>query len=67
VSSFVLHAAQHRADEVLADRGVIQLMQPAPETFLEALGHPASVNKRLNQTLRRPKKNKKKNKKKKFT
>jgi uncharacterized protein (DUF1778 family) len=66
VSSFVLQAAQQRADEVLADRAVIQLSQAAPETFVEALERPASVNERLNQTLRSPKKKKNK-KKKKFT
>jgi uncharacterized protein (DUF1778 family) len=54
LSSFVLQAAQRRADEVLADRALIGLDEDAATAFLEALDAPAEVNTRLLDALQRP-------------
>lgn len=56
VSSFVVQAAEQRADEVLADRSVIRLSPEAAAAFVEALERPAIVNERLSRALGRPKK-----------
>jgi len=56
VSAFVLHAAEERADEVLAERVMFALSPDAAKAFAEALERPASVNERLAEALSRPKK-----------
>ena len=56
VSSFVLQAAEQRADDVLAERVLIPLSPTAARAFAEALERPAKVNERLAQALGRPKK-----------
>ncbi|MDR1449610.1 MAG: DUF1778 domain-containing protein [Propionibacteriaceae bacterium] len=54
VSSFVLQAAQSRAEQVLAERSLIQLTGLQAEAFLAAMARPAEVNKRLRRTLAAP-------------
>jgi uncharacterized protein (DUF1778 family) len=56
VSSFVLQAAELRAEEVLAERAMITLSPASAKAFAEALARPAAVNERLAEALRRPKK-----------
>ncbi|HEY8692292.1 MAG TPA: DUF1778 domain-containing protein, partial [Chloroflexota bacterium] len=53
VSAFVLQAAAVRAEEILAERQLINLSPEAAEAFSGALARPATVNERLDQTLRR--------------
>ncbi|KQY64739.1 type II toxin-antitoxin system TacA family antitoxin [Nocardioides sp. Root140] len=53
LSSFVLQAAIQRADEILADRALINLKAEAAEAFLDALEAPATVNDRLLDALQR--------------
>ena len=52
VSAFVLQAAAARAEEILAERHLIELGPEAAEAFTTALARPATVNGRLAQTLR---------------
>lgn len=54
LSAFVLHAAAQHAEEVLAERSVIQLSPQAAQAFSDALGQPATVNERLAAALDRP-------------
>ena len=54
VTSFVLQAAKQRADDVLADRAVLRLSEPAAVAFANALEAPAAVNATLLEVLRRP-------------
>ncbi len=56
LSSFVLQAAEQRADDVLMERAVISLTPAAADAFAEALERPATLNERLADALRRPKK-----------
>jgi uncharacterized protein (DUF1778 family) len=53
VSAFVLQAAAVRAEEILAERQLIELAPDAAEAFSNALARPGTVNDRLAQTLRR--------------
>ncbi|MDR1428165.1 MAG: DUF1778 domain-containing protein [Bifidobacteriaceae bacterium] len=52
ISSFLLQAAQARADEVLGER--LRLTSEQAEVFLAAMARPAQVNKRLRSTLAAP-------------
>lgn len=54
LSAFVLQAAAQHAEEVLAERTVIQLSPQAAEAFSDALAQPARVNERLAAALDRP-------------
>jgi uncharacterized protein (DUF1778 family) len=54
LSAFVLQAASQHAEEVLAERSVIQLSPQAAQAFSEALAEPAAVNERLAAALDRP-------------
>jgi uncharacterized protein (DUF1778 family) len=54
LSAFVLQAAARHAEEVLAERTVIQLSPQAAQAFSDALAQPASVNRRLAAALDRP-------------
>jgi len=54
VTSFVLQAAKQRADDVLADRALLRLSEPAATAFADALEAPAAVNAALLEALRRP-------------
>jgi uncharacterized protein (DUF1778 family) len=54
VSAFVLHAAAQHAEEVLAERTVIQLSPQAARAFSDALAQPATVNERLAAALDHP-------------
>jgi len=54
LSTFVLQAAAQHAEEVLAERSVIQLSSQAMQAFSEALAQPAAVNQRLAAALDRP-------------
>jgi uncharacterized protein (DUF1778 family) len=54
LSAFVLQAASQHAEEVLAERSVIQLSPQAAQAFSEALAQPAQVNARLAAALDRP-------------
>lgn len=54
LSAFVLQAASQHAEEVLAERRVIDLPPHAAQAFSEALTQPARVNKRLAAVLGRP-------------
>lgn len=54
LSTFVLQAASQHAEEVLAERNVIQLSPQAAQAFSEALAQPARVNQRLAAALDRP-------------
>lgn len=54
VSTFVLHAAASRAEEILAERSVIGLSPLGAEALEQALARPAEVNERLATALRRP-------------
>lgn len=56
VSAFVLQAAEERAEEVLADRRLIQLSPEAAAAFELALARPGVVNQRLASALERPQK-----------
>jgi uncharacterized protein (DUF1778 family) len=56
VSAFVLQAAEQQAQQLLADRDIIQLSPAASKAFAEALAQPAAVNERLAAALHRPKK-----------
>jgi uncharacterized protein (DUF1778 family) len=56
VSAFVVQAAAHRAEEVLAERSSIRLSPQAAAAFSRALERPAEVNDRLAQALRRRRK-----------
>jgi uncharacterized protein (DUF1778 family) len=56
VSAFVLQAANHAADGVLAERQTVHLSPHAAATFVEALNRPARVNERLAAALKRPRK-----------
>jgi uncharacterized protein (DUF1778 family) len=56
VTSFVLQAAQQRADHVLADRALISLSAEAAEDFVVALDELPKVNPHLLQALQRPRK-----------
>lgn len=53
VSAFVLQAASHAADNVLAEREAIHLSPDAAAVFTEAMNHPARVNERLAAALKR--------------
>jgi uncharacterized protein (DUF1778 family) len=54
LSAFVLQAASQHAEEVLAERRVIDLPPQAARAFSEALAAPARVNERLAAALGRP-------------
>ena len=54
LSSFVLQAAEIRANELLLDRSDIRLSPTVAEAFATALARPAEVNKRLAEALGRP-------------
>ena len=54
LSAFVLQAASQHAEEVLAERSVIQLSPRAAQAFSEALAQPSRVNERLAAALDRP-------------
>lgn len=54
ITSFVLQAAKQRADDVLADRALLRLSEPAAAGFSDALEAPAAVNAALLEALRRP-------------
>ncbi len=54
LSAFVLRAASQHAEEVLAERSVIQLSPQAAQAFREALAQPGRVNERLAAALNRP-------------
>lgn len=54
LSAFVLGAASQRAEEVLAERKVIDLSPQAAQAFSDALAQPALVNERLAAALDRP-------------
>ncbi|MEJ7765771.1 MAG: DUF1778 domain-containing protein [Acidimicrobiales bacterium] len=54
VSAFVLQAAAEQAENVLADRRLIQTSTDAAATLAEALRRPARVNDRLAAALDRP-------------
>jgi len=53
VSTFVLHAAASRAEEILAERSVIGLSPLGAEALERALARPTQVNERLATALRR--------------
>ncbi len=54
VSAFVLQAAAQLAEDVLAERSVIQLSPQAARAFSDALAQPATVNERLTAALDHP-------------
>ncbi|MDP2712611.1 MAG: DUF1778 domain-containing protein [Solirubrobacteraceae bacterium] len=54
LSAFVLGAASQHAEEVLAERTVVDLPPQAAKAFSEALAQPARVNERLAAALGRP-------------
>jgi uncharacterized protein (DUF1778 family) len=54
LSTFVLGAASRHAEEVLAERPVIELSPQAAKAFSDALAQPARVNERLAEALDRP-------------
>jgi uncharacterized protein (DUF1778 family) len=54
LSAFVLQAASQHAEEVLAERRVIDLPPQAAKAFSAALEEPARVNERLAAALGRP-------------
>jgi uncharacterized protein (DUF1778 family) len=54
LSAFVLGAASRHAEEVLAERSLIDLPPQAAQAFSEALAEPARVNERLAAALGRP-------------
>jgi uncharacterized protein (DUF1778 family) len=54
LSAFVLGAASRHAEEVLAERSVIELSPQAAQAFSDALAQPARVNERLAAALDRP-------------
>lgn len=54
VTAFILQAARRAADEVLAERQVVQLSPTAAAAFTEALNRPERVNERLAAALQRP-------------
>jgi uncharacterized protein (DUF1778 family) len=56
VSAFVLQAASHQAEQLLAERQTITLTPEAATAFAKALAEPAAVNERLRAALRRPRK-----------
>ena len=56
VSAFVLQAAAHEAETVIADRQLIHLAPDAAGAFTDALERPAQVNERLAAALSRPRK-----------
>lgn len=56
VSAFVLQAASHQAEELLAERQTITLTPEAAAAFATALAEPAAVNERLHAALGRPRK-----------
>lgn len=56
VSAFVLQAASHQAEELLAERQTIALTPEAAAAFATALAEPAAVNERLHAALGRPRK-----------
>jgi uncharacterized protein (DUF1778 family) len=56
LSTFVLQAAQLRAEEILGERTMITLQPNAAAAFSRALAEPASVNERLAAALGRPQK-----------
>ena len=54
VSTFVLAAAALRAEQVLAERDVIDLTPAGAAALTEAMTYPAAVNERLASALQRP-------------
>lgn len=54
LSAFVLGAASRHAEEVLAERTVIELSPQAARVLSVALAKPARVNERLSAALDRP-------------
>ena len=54
LSAFLLQAAAVHAEEVLAERPVVNLSPEAAQAFNEALTQPALVNERLAIALQRP-------------
>lgn len=54
LTSFVLQAAQQRADEILADRALIPLDQSEAADFVAALDALPQVNPRLMAALQQP-------------
>jgi uncharacterized protein (DUF1778 family) len=54
LSAFVLQAASQHAEQVLAQRPIIDLAPEAARAFDDALAHPAPVNERLASALGRP-------------
>ncbi|MBS1870023.1 MAG: DUF1778 domain-containing protein [Actinobacteria bacterium] len=54
LSAFVLGAASRHAEEVLAERTVVELSPQAAQAFSDALAQPARVNERLAAALARP-------------
>jgi uncharacterized protein (DUF1778 family) len=56
VSAFVLQAASHQAEQLLAERQTITLTPEAAAAFAKALAEPAAVNERLHAALGRPRK-----------
>jgi uncharacterized protein (DUF1778 family) len=54
LSAFVLGAASRRAEEVLAERAVVELSPQAAQAFSDVLAQPARVNERLAEALGRP-------------
>lgn len=53
LSAFVLQAAQERAEEIIAERQLIELTPNAAEEFAAALARPAQVNEALRESLQR--------------
>jgi uncharacterized protein (DUF1778 family) len=53
VSAFVVQAAASKAEEILAERSSIRLTADAAVAFTDALEHPAQVNDRLADAMRR--------------
>ncbi len=56
VSAFVLQAAALQAEQLLAERELLQLRVDAAEAFSAALEQPGVVNQELLQALTRPRK-----------
>ena len=54
MSAFVLQAAEARAEELLIERQLIELLPAAAEAFSEALERPGEVNERLAAAFDRP-------------
>lgn len=54
LSAFVLGAASRHAEEVPAERTVVELSQQAAQAFSNALARPVRVNERLAAALDRP-------------